>query len=164
MTIENDTPQPSEKPTRRRRPRRREKDVHRTLHVDGSAQWSKLQSPDPGMKYIWANAASDEVGCGAEYFKSLGYEEVRRTGDRRDPKPYIGERVVKKGEVYQTRGLVLMEIPLEDWEDLQEYGEDGNTGQAWADRMEQLLNGNQTTTKFQEILGSSRCAAAPDRD
>lgn len=119
------------------RRRRSEVDPRQAKHFDGSASWAKLGNPQPGFKYVWAYEGCNDTGYGK--YKSLGYEEVVCP---KNPKEGVmpGGRVADRpGEPYRDRGNVLMSLPLADWEDIAERGEDGQTGHAHTRTLEERI-------------------------
>lgn len=146
-------------PTRReRRAFRRDKDPQTAAHIDGSAEWTKLRNPNPGLKYVWAYEGNTDTG--AAYYHSLGYDPVECKGDGTDPDPG-GRRIAQKGEPYRSHGHILMAISREEWEDIRDRGEDGNTGQRLGDEMERRVRNSRADAVEMQRLRAAGLHAKP---
>lgn len=103
-------------------------------HVDGSANWSKIKNPDPNKKYCWVYAGNEDMG--PDYYAGLGYSVEKRTkGNASAAQGVTG----KPGEAQVMRGHILMSIPLDQWQEIEDYGEDNKTGQCVADEREERM-------------------------
>jgi hypothetical protein len=105
------------------------------LGANGESRFTKIVNKDPQKKYVLAWQADDVTG--ASYYESLGYDiELYRDGGPR----LAAMRKAQPGEAMVFRGCVLMSISLEAYNELQKFGEEGNTGQAWADSIEKRIH------------------------
>lgn len=120
-----------------RRPSRRSKDPRGPGNIDGSANWASLRNPQPGFRYIWASEGSRDTG--AEYYYSLGYDEVICPDDPGKGVQPGGRRSGEPGKPHRDRGHVLMSIPEDQWDEIQENGEDGKTGRAHTRALEKRI-------------------------
>jgi hypothetical protein len=89
----------------------------------------QLINKDPTQHYCWAHKT--EI-TGRPHYEAIGYtvSVVREGGVRSGLKPNqtLGEEIT-------SLDCVLMEIPLEDFEEIQAVGEFGTTGQEFLDRL-----------------------------
>lgn len=110
-------------PTVRKDPKRR---------IDPENMSGNVSGKDPGRKYVLANPNDAETGC--DYYLSIGYdfEEPRDGGPR-----VIGGST--KDNRITFRGHVLMSVPLQRWEEIQEFGPDGRSGLALASELERKI-------------------------
>ena len=105
-------------------------------HIDSSARWTKLLNKDPRMHYVMVNTAGGQE-MGVDYYRdALGYTPVTH---HKDGPKFAGGSAGEEGEQMLMRGHLVMQILLPDHEELEEYGEDGQTGQADADEQEERM-------------------------
>lgn len=100
-------------------------------HLDGSANWLKLENRDPTRKYVFCNRLDTEGGL--DYYLSLGakIETFEKGGVR-----IKSGRTVKDGEDLENAGQVLVSFPQARWDEIVQFGPDGNSGQALLDEVE----------------------------
>ena len=105
-------------------------------HYDHSANWLKLKNKDENRKYVFAAQSSHDTGV--DHYAELGYrvEQVSKHGVS------LGKSRVQRapGAEIEMRGMTLMSIEREEYEEIVEFGEDGQTGQAQADIMERKIH------------------------
>lgn len=103
--------------------------------VDGSAAWTRLENRRDDRHYVLVYSG-DGAEFGVPYYESLGYsiETVQPGGVA-----LKAGRTSKNGEPVSFRGHVLMSISTEDYEDIVEYGPDGQSGQVGADEIEDRM-------------------------
>ena len=126
-------------------------------HFDHSANWLKLKNRDPNKKYVFASQSSHDTGV--DYYAELGYQ-VEETSEHGVG---LGATRVKRksGADIEMRGMTLMSISCDDYEEMVEFGEDGNTGQAQADIMERKISkgfGSENNL-HREIVEGARLAS-----
>lgn len=110
------------------------KDPRSRRGTDGSDQWDVLKAADKGKKYVLVNQR--DMDAGPEYYLSLGYDaETYRTGGVR----FKRGRTAPENEEMVMRGHLLMSIDLEGAEEIEDFGENGVTGQAGADGIENRI-------------------------
>lgn len=103
-------------------------------HLEGYGPW-RVTNKDPEMHYVLVDKTNRDLGV--SYYESLGYEIVRAT--REGPSLSGGKTTRKESDVIEHRDLVLMQISKEDLAELEKYGPDGNSGQAFADLLEKQI-------------------------
>lgn len=106
-------------------------------HSDGQATGRRgnrfllITNANPQHDYAWVWKADEMTGV--PYYESLGWEVVQyHEGGPRS----AAMRKVRVGEPIEHRGMVLMCITKEERERIYIEGEDGDTGQKWADQIE----------------------------
>lgn len=92
-----------------------------------------LINEDPTRKYVRANKAGR---YNVEFYEWLGYsvETMRENGVR-----FAGARTAQDGEAVTWMDTVLMSIDIETWTEIDQFGADGKTGQAYADIIEDRI-------------------------
>jgi len=105
-----------------------------TRPINAGSPYFELTSPQPDRKYVWVYKAAPEHGV--EYYEAIGYTPVqyRRGG----VKARVG-KMLKPGNFVESRGHILMECTAERAEEIYQFGEDGNSGQAAADVIERKM-------------------------
>lgn len=103
-------------------------------HIDGSANWLKLENKDPDRKYVFCNRL--DLDGGLNYYLSLG--AIVETMQKGGVKLKSG-RTVKDGEDLENAGQVLVSFTKERWAEIQEHGPDGISGQALLDEVEDRM-------------------------
>lgn len=89
------------------------------------------------MRYVLAAAGTPLVG-GVDYYTTLGYSVV--TKEKGGVDILAGSKTRKPGEEITHMGLVLMQIPKEDWDSINAYGISGEGGgQELCDTIENRL-------------------------
>ena len=107
--------------------------------MQGAGGWTEIRNPDPGKRYCWVNQLATEQS--PEAYESAGYDYVRydeAPGGLRLNQPL---RNAKQGDLFIRMGHVLMEIPLEQFEDNQQYGTLGAKGLQDVDKIEAYMQG-----------------------
>ena len=99
-------------------------------HLDGLSPWNEVRNPDPGFKYVLVSAESPQMG--PEYYEMLGYDFVTYQGDK---KPRLAAGRYKEGDKIVSMGQYLMCIPDDKYEELYQYGVNGQSGQEQLDRI-----------------------------
>lgn len=102
-------------------------------HIDGGANWTKLRDQDETRRYVLAYEGDTETG--AEYYRDLGYVEEIAT--EKGVRFGAGRVTAKAGQPLRMKGHILMSIAREEYDDIVENGEDGQTGQSLADATEE---------------------------
>lgn len=104
-------------------------------NIDGSAPWSKLKNRDPRRHYtlVYSGDGADQ---GVEHYRSIGYvvEEASADGVALQ-----AGTTVAMGQPITMRGHVLMSCSQERYEEIEQYGADGDTGQAYANEVEERI-------------------------
>lgn len=96
-------------------------------------EYGGLVNENPDRKYVRAN----KVGhYNVEFYEWLGYEVERRT---EHGVKFAGLKTAEMGEPITYMDTVLMSISLEEWEKLQQYGPNGQSGQQLADIIEDRI-------------------------
>ncbi len=101
---------------------------------DGASAKFAIKNAEPGYKYCWVYKNTEDQGV--EYYESIGWDIVRATPNGVSSG---AGKVVKDGSVMEQGGYVLMSISQEDWDDLQQVGADGDTGQDLFDKIEKKI-------------------------
>ncbi len=102
--------------------------------INSGSPYFELTNPDPERRYVWVYKAAEEHGV--EYYEGIGYEQVQyREGG---VKSRIG-KTLKVGQVVESRGHVLMQTTVERAKEIYEFGDDGQSGQNAADRIEKRM-------------------------
>ena len=104
-------------------------------NIDGMHSAGDLRNKDPKKRYVWVNKLSEDLGPG--YYEHIGYT-VERSGPGA-PVPAMGRTSRASGEVIEFRGMQLMSIQNEEWEELERAGEYGQSGQALIDEREEQI-------------------------
>ena len=113
-----------------------------TRPVDGVAPFFAVRNQDPSRKYVFVPKSATEHGV--DHYTYLGYEV--ETYQESGPFLAMGKKPAVGTEI-ESRGQILMSIPLERWEQLQEYGADGTSGQNAADEQQKrMLNSGKAVT------------------
>src|SRR5689334_10610190 len=94
-----------------------------------------LKDKDPSRVYCWVYLATPADGQGPDYYEYLGYRREVWSAD--GPKPQ-GMKF-KDGDEIVVRGHVLMSCDERRYRDIVQYGPEGETGQAGADKLEKNL-------------------------
>lgn len=115
-------------PTSTKRSGLRKDPVHKAS--DYSQPYDYVKNPVPGMKYchVPPNATGN--------YEAQGWV-LSIASETNTVRPSRG-KVLPNGTM-ETLGCLLMEMPEEQWNDLNENGVAGRGGQAKADRMEKLM-------------------------
>lgn len=92
-----------------------------------------LINEDPTRRYVRANKTGH---YNVEFYEWLGYEvETMREGGTR----FAGAKTAQPGEAVTWMDTVLMSIDIEAWQEIVDYGADGQSGQAYADMIEDRI-------------------------
>lgn len=102
--------------------------------VDGAAPYFAVRNKDPNRKYVFVPKSATEYGV--DHYNYLGY--VVETYQKDGPYLAMGKKKADGTEI-EARGQVLMSVELERWEQIQEYGEDGISGQRAADEQQKRM-------------------------
>jgi hypothetical protein len=102
-------------------------------HLDGSAVWGLLKNRDPDKHYVYVNKGDAESFA---TYDAAGYEIETLTQMGVRP---AGGKTGKLGEAIEVRGMVLMSISKDRFNEIEQFGVDGNSGQSEADRLEQMI-------------------------
>jgi hypothetical protein len=107
------------------------------------AGWSRVVNPEPGKKYV--GVMPREVPT----YEDMGYAvvEAREGGPR-----FSGGRTGKPGQPQECSGHILMDIPLARWEEIQQVGWDGMSGQEAADELEEAIIRREGTDALRGLL------------
>jgi hypothetical protein len=117
----------------------------RARHIDGSATaWTAVQNRDPERTYVLVSIADDTHG--PDYYESIGYEVEVYGGRKGASGVHLkGGRSTKDvGSPIEMRGHLLMSCSKERKEEIDVYGPEGDSGQQYADEIEQRLSLNKT--------------------
>lgn len=128
---------------KRKRPPRKDP---RPRHIDGVAPWTRLEGKDPGRRYVWVTMSDEEV---VSDYESMGYRVEKASKD--GVRPGAG-KTCRIGETITMRGMQLMSIGLEEYEQIVEYGPDGNTGQDYLDKVEARLTAQKSAAVRRELM------------
>lgn len=121
-------PLPSPIKPRRTAPESGRKDPKRR-HIDGVLPWAKILNQKPGFKYALISKSPNQWATAM----AKGYEPVRREEGSEE---FAGGITAEVGQMMEMQGLVLCRIPKQRWLEIEQFGENGDTGQALADEME----------------------------
>lgn len=110
--------------------------------TDGTTPWGSLFGQRKDRRYIGANKTGSHS---VEYYQFLGYTPLRWhfTPEGRPVGEHLAGVTGREGDLMEWWGLVMMWIPLERWNELQQYGADGRSGLKWADETEQRIIKNR---------------------
>jgi hypothetical protein len=106
-------------------------------HIDGSAPWANIVDRDPKRKYVLVAQNGGEFGV--DYYKSIGYRIERQKADGDGPRLQGGVTEESLDAPIVSRGHVLMSIDDATHQQIEQHGADGNSGQAEATRIEELI-------------------------
>jgi len=108
----------------------RRKDPRGRTH-DGANTGNKLLNRRPDMYYVAVSKDGEAIG----QYEGMGYaiERYEEGG------PRFSLRTVKIGEPIEYRGTVLMSIAQETKDWIDQYGDDGESGWAMADKLEDKI-------------------------
>jgi hypothetical protein len=121
-------------PTPRMNARQRRLHGHQG-HGEG---WNKITNYDPNKKYIWAN--TQDKNQGVAYYESIGYRaEVKSEGGV--SAPYA--RKLREGEEILVRDMLLMSMSKEEAQEIEQFGDDGDTGLELARKLELKMTGGK---------------------
>jgi hypothetical protein len=133
----------AKKTQRRRNPRR-------TRKAHGEAGRFGLLNKDKDKFYVWANM--NDANCGAPKYAADGYSvETYAPGG---VMPSIGR--TDQAEEITNSGHVLMSIPKAERESIEEWGEEGQTGQDLADRLEERMFERRRGSSLDHFRGKRR--------
>lgn len=108
--------------------------------LDGGTRGNALiNRDDENWRYCYVPPAS------IPYYRSLGYEVATYEGPG-TCRPVTMPENTEPGTVMTHLDQTLMRMPADNWEDLQQYGADGESGQALFDQMEAQLNNQPIDT------------------
>jgi hypothetical protein len=154
-------PQQAQPSTARRRP------DPKPRHIDGSAPWSKLADKDSDRHYVYAYIADHD--CGLQYYLSIGYEvETYKRGGVR-PAP-ISRQVAdsRDGQEIEMRGMTLVSCSGERYEEIRQYGPDGQSGYELANELASRITarsgGVERYDEFSALIRSKRFGVANDTE
>jgi len=102
----------------------------------GESGWFKLIDADPRMVYRWVYKVGEETNS-VPYYESIGYDVVRRAAG--EVRPAVFNRNIKVGDPWEARSHVLMSVSMERFQEIEQFGDDGNGGQANADFWENRI-------------------------
>jgi len=106
------------------------------------------------MKYVLVDKT--RVGlCSVDYYRMLGYEVCTKS---KGLDLMSGSVTRAPGETLEVMGMVLMQIPLDDWADLEQNGMSGTTGQKHADDVEARIRDRQADIR--EVTQGARMRSA----
>jgi hypothetical protein len=117
----------SKKPVRRTDPRPK--------HVDGMGSLARLKNQNPTKRYVLASVS--ELS-GLQRYRAMGWDVEIYTGEP-NCLQFAGGQTCKPGDPLETMGMVCVSISAEKHAQIVQYGEDGESGQAEADRIEDRI-------------------------
>ena len=135
----------SKKPVRRVDPRPR--------HVDGTAPLMRLKNQNPEKVYR-AASVSDPV-FGLQRYVAMGWAVEVYTGEP-NCLQFAGGQTCKKGDPLESMGHVIVSMPAKRYADIVQYGEDGASGQAETDEIEERIIDRGSMRDAVRGLGGSR--------
>lgn len=97
-------------------------------HVDGTLSWAKILHKKSDHEYALISKTPNQWATAM----AKGYVPCRQG----DGEEFAGGMTAEHGQIMEMQGLVLCRIPKQRWLEIQQYGENGDTGQALADEME----------------------------
>lgn len=113
--------------------------------TNGATPWMRIKNADPNRHYVWASERGVQAGeFDVDYYTSLheniGEKEgyVVETYDANSPQPVAGITTREKGQPVRFRGHILVSCTLAFKRLLEQLGDDGSSGQAGADFMDNL--------------------------
>lgn len=103
-------------------------------HIDPSVSKVGLQNAREDKKYVFVNQGDPHTGVG--HYKTLGYqvEEYNHETD-----VHLKSVTPELGQPPEKAGSILMSIDRERADEIEEFGEDGDTGQTGADEQERQI-------------------------
>ena len=115
--------------------------------IDGTPRGCRIKGADPQKKYVLVNTIDPAL---VEQYREDGWTSVERTerGAR-----LSGGATAQNGQEQSYRGSVLMEIPLERWEQIQREGPEGGRGQEYADQIEAQILKPAGKNEYDPIRG-----------
>jgi hypothetical protein len=112
------------------------RDPKRVRAINGTSPWATLMNQRPDRKYVLAAKADSMYGV--SYYEAIGYS-VEMANNGPNALRFIAGTAVKPGEPLESLGHVAMSIDLETWEQIEQFGVDGNGGQDFADTVEKRM-------------------------
>lgn len=94
----------------------------RHRHVDSAPRWSRIVNQDPKFKYVYV---SQDDTLAIQQYKYDGYTSVPMTESGARP---MGGATVQMGQEQTAMGMLLMQVPIERWEQIQREGPEGGKG------------------------------------
>lgn len=147
----------SKKPIRRHDPRPK--------NHDGQAPLARLKNQNPKKRYVLASV-SDPV-FGLQRYLAMGWEIERyEPQTKNDPNclQFAGGQTCKAGDPLETMGLVCVSISAERHAEIVQYGEDGGSGQAEADEVEnRIIDKNSMRDAIRGINGGHQYFGAQNK-
>ena len=102
--------------------------------INTSQTTNELLNRQPGVRYCFVSKPF------LEQYENVGWKEIRYVKGGVRPK---GRLEFKEGEPVVVEGSLLMGISEEDWQQIQEYGGEGASGQDLLDRLDaQVIDQN----------------------
>ena len=124
--------------------------------TNGAANIDGIVNARPDMKYVLAAAGTTGLVGGVDYYQNLGYKVVLKEKDGADMVAGHSQRPI--GAEVTNMGLVLMQIPKEDWLSIEQYGANGDTGQEYNDLIESRIR--DTKHIIREVTEGARMSGA----
>jgi hypothetical protein len=103
--------------------------------TDSLLPYNAVKNPKPGFHYVLVSLDGKET-TSPEYYEMLGWAPVIYTGAKGT---CLGWGKWKDGEAVTNMGQILMEMSDERWDQLEEFGMNGNSGQAHLRQLAQQI-------------------------
>ena len=116
----------AEQTERRRDPQKR------PPHFDGSADWTRLKNKDPERRYVGIYLSDEDA---LRRYEGMGYEPCVNT--KGGVTWAFGN--VAEGAPLERRGYAIYSISKKRHDEIERFGPDGQSGQAWADEIENRI-------------------------
>lgn len=112
-------------------------DPKRGRHIDGTSPWATLKNQRPDRVYRLASKSDPYFGL--PFYLALGWEIETFKGGK-DSLKFAGGQTCKVGEPLENAmGCVVVSMERERFDEIEQNGDDGNSGQAEADRIEAAI-------------------------
>lgn len=108
----------------------------RPKHIDGTAPLMRLKNANPKKVYK-AASVSDPV-FGLQHYRAMGWDVEIYTGEPHGLQ-FAGGQTCKPGDPLESMGHVIVSLDAEKYAQVVQFGEDGASGQAEADEIENRI-------------------------
>jgi hypothetical protein len=118
-----------------------------------------LRNPDCRRHYVWVSKT--EKNQGVDYYMDAGFDIEHYQG--KDGVQAVGGMSTRKeGDVIERHAAILMSCSIERWEEICQFGMDGESGQDLADKMQKQITSPSAAQETIRGLGQ-RYAHAQNR-
>lgn len=99
--------------------------------TDALTPYNAVKNPKEGFHYVLVSLDGKEAAS-PEYYEMLGWKPVIYGGDK---STQLGWGKWKEGQPVMNMGQILMEMDDERWNELEQFGMNGQSGQAQIDQL-----------------------------